>query len=441
MVNQNYRNESGKIEVKINDSWIEPKFEQYESIESIGQPGANGVVIKGIHKKTKREDAIKIWLPRNRNGKEQVNEEQYLEEIRKIAKLNDSRIVKIYDAWEENGCYCCSMEYIAGITYETWLKKNCDMTVRIDMLLKIFDAIIFYQSKGIIHGDIHFRNIMIDENEEVHIIDFGTSIISSYEEQSIHRENFLMYELLEKTLGIQFEKRAFLYNKYKLWGDIEQSDDIRNVMPILFSKSVRSYLKLMIMFTNTHDIINDIEKLYEYCGYLAKGFYLNIDYYYLKVSNKDKGKMEIFNGIMYESLELEQYEDVQDDLNKAERIEFISLFVYFEKIKKDLAVKKIRKQILQTAFRDIDLNEKWEIIKIINNSNDFFEFHKKLLETINNYDKVYLVEIMLRTVLYNIIEKTYKGMNLLKIIQKLHLRMEEVKFQKELYNKIIKLMK
>ena len=37
-------------------------------------------------------------------------------------------------------------------------------------------------------------------------------------------------------------------------------------------------------------------------------------------------------------------------------------------------------------------------------------------------------------------KSAYKGMNLLKIIQKLHLRMEEVKFQKELYNKIIKLI-
>ena len=193
MPNPNYQNNNGKIKIKINDSWIEPQFERYENIEPIGEPGANGVVIKGTHKITKREDAIKIWLPRNRNGKEQVNEKQYLKEIQKITKLNDPRIVKIYDAWKENSCYCCSMEFIAGITYEAWLKKNCDITVRINMLLKIFDAIVFYQSQGIIHGDIHLKNILIDENEEIHIIDFGTSIISSYEEQSIYRENFLMY--------------------------------------------------------------------------------------------------------------------------------------------------------------------------------------------------------------------------------------------------------
>lgn len=168
MPNPNYQNNNGKIKIKINDSWIEPQFERYENLEPIGEPGANGVVIKGTHKITKREDAIKIWLPRNRNGKEQVNEKQYLKEIQKITKLNDPRIVKIYDAWKENSCYCCSMEFIAGITYEAWLKKNCDITVRINMLLKIFDAIVFYQSQGIIHGDIHLKNILIDENERPH---------------------------------------------------------------------------------------------------------------------------------------------------------------------------------------------------------------------------------------------------------------------------------
>ena len=41
--------------------------------------------------------------------------------------------------------------------------------------------------------------------------------------------------------------------------------------------------------------------------------------------------------------------------------------------------------------------------------------------------------------IYNIIEKTYEGMNLLNAIQNVHLRIEELKFQKELYDKIIKL--
>ena len=176
MLNPNYKYKDGKIRVKVNGLWIEPSFERYENIEPIGKPGANGVVIKGTHKITRRDDAIKIWLPRKRNGK----------------------------------------------------------------------------------------------NGEIYIIDFGTSSISSYKEQSNHRENFLMYELVEKTLANQFDNKAFLYRKYSLRGDNEEVDEIRSVVPIFFSESVLCYLHLMIMLTNLHNIINQPKDIYEYCRYILQ---------------------------------------------------------------------------------------------------------------------------------------------------------------------------
>ena len=438
MSNPNYQYEGGKIKVKIDDSWMEPSFERYKNIEPIGEPGANGVVIKGIHKITRREDAIKIWLPRKRNGKNVIRKEQYLAEVQKIAKLKDSRIVTIYDAWTENGCYCCSMEFVNGITYEKWLKENYDMNARVNMLLKIFEAIVFYQTQGIIHGDIHLRNILIDTSEEIHIIDFGTSSFCSYAEQSNYRENFLMYELVEKTLENQFDKNAFLYKKYSLLGDIKELDDIRGAVPIFFSKSILCYLHLRIMLTNLHDIINQPEDIYEYCRYIAKGFYLNMDYFYLKVSGKNEQKLEMFTSAMFESLEDEVYEDCQNDSDEAEKMLFISLFVYFEEVKRRLLDGKIEEEIVEENIKDMCLSRTREIISIINTTNDLFEFHNVLMETIGDYKEVYLIETKLRASLYNIIKETY-GSYLLHILRYLHLRMEDLKRQNELCARIIRL--
>lgn len=126
------------------------------------------------------------------------------------------------------------MEFIDGITYEKWLEENSNISERVNMLLKIFEAIVFYQSQGIIHGDIHSKNIMIEKGGKIHIIDFGTSSISSYKEQSEYRENFLMYELVEKTLESKFDTKAFFYKKYSLKGSIKKINDIRNAVPIFF---------------------------------------------------------------------------------------------------------------------------------------------------------------------------------------------------------------
>lgn len=438
MSNPNYEYKDGKIKVKIDDSWIEPSFKRYENIEPIGEPGANGVVIKGTHKITGRDDAIKIWLPRKRNGKNVIREEQYLAEVRKIAKLKDSRIVTIHDAWTENGCYCCSMDFVDGITYEKWLEKNYDMNTRVNMLLKIFEAIFFYQTQGIIHGDIHSRNILIDKSEEIHIIDFGTSSLSSYAEQSNHRENFLMYELVEKTLANQFDKKAFLYKKYSLQGDCKEHDDIRSAVPIFFSKSVLCYLHLIIMLTNLHDIINQPEDIYEYCRYIAKGFYLNMDYFYLKVSGENEQKLEMFTNIMFESLEDEAYEDSQNDSDEAEKMLFISLYAYFEEIKRGLNDGKLKEEIVEKNIKYRCLNKTREIVNIINKTSDLFEFHNILMERIGDYTEVYSIETDLRASFYNIIKETYGGY-LLHILRYLNLRMEELKQQNELCDRIIRL--
>lgn len=438
MHNPNYEYKNGKIRVKIADSWIEPSFDRYENIKPIGEPGANGVVIKGTHKITRRDDAIKIWLPRKRNGKNEIREAQYLAEVQKIAKLKDPRIATIHDAWTENGCYCCSMEFIDGITYEKWLEENQDMDKRVHMLLKIFEAIVFYQSQGIIHGDIHSNNILIEKNGEIHIIDFGTSSMSSYKEQSNHRENYLMYELVEKTLAHQFDNNVFLYKKYKLQGNIEEFYDIRNAVPIFFSVSVLCYLHLMIMIDNFDDIINQPVEIFEYCRYIAKGFYLNMDYFYSKISGENEHKLEKFTQIMYERLEDEEYEDCQHNSIEMARMEYLSLFAYFEEVKKGPFIEKIKEGIMEKYINDEWFNKPREIIGIINKTKDFFEFHKILMETIGDYEEIYFIEIRLRSALYSIIKEIYGGY-LLHVLRHLNLRIEELKRQNELCDRIIKL--
>lgn len=429
MQNPNYRYRNEKIELKIDGSWIELSLKDYENIKPIGEPGANGVVVRGTHKTTKREDAIKIWLPRKRNGKNEVREEQYLAEVQKNVKFNDHRIARIYNAWQENGCYCCSMEFIDGITYEKWLKQTNNIVNKTNMLLKIFEAILFYQSKGFIHGDIHPRNILIDKNREVHIIDFGTSSISCYEEQSIHRENFLMYELVEKTLGKSFDNKAFYYKKYSLRGNITKDDDIRNVIPIIFSRSVLCYLHLNIMLTGLLDIINVPDALYEYCGYIAKGFYLNMDYFYARVPGENEKRLNMFSKTMFECLEDETYGKCQYDSSESEQKAFVSLFVYFEKVKKDFLSGEIKKQTIEKYIND-EL-----IVDILNRTNDLFDFHNTLMDKLDDCETVYYMERDLRDFLYNILQETYGGL-FLHVVRNLYLRMEEVKLQKELCNKI-----
>lgn len=356
----------------------------------------------------------------------------------KIAKINDRRIATIHDAWTENGCYCCSMEFIDGITYEKWLEKNLEINKRINMLLKIFDAIIFYQSQGIIHGDIHSKNIMIDRNESIHIIDFGTSSMSSYKEQSEHRENYLMYELVEKTMTNHFDDRVFWLKKYSIRGKIQNKEDVRNAIPVMFSKSVISYLNLYIMITNLNDIINQPQDIYEYCRNIAKGFYLNMDYFFSIVPGENQQRMNIFSNTMFESLEDEVYEDAQNNLDKADIVEFLSLYVYYEDVKNGLNAGTISDEIKKKYIEKIFVNEATLIIQGLDEAEDLFTFHEYLLKKLFKSEKIYEIESNLRGCLYAMIEDAYSGY-LLHILRKQYLRMTQIKMNEELYTRTIRL--
>lgn len=230
----------------------------------------------------------------------------------------------------------------------------------------------------------------------------------------------------------------FLYKKYSLQNDIKEYDDIRNVVPIFFSKSVLSYLHLIMLLTNFDDIINQPEDLYEYCRYIAKGPYLNMDYFYSNISGESEQKLKKFTNVMFESIEDEIYERYQDDSDKAEEMKYVSLYAYFEEVKKGLADGEIEEDIMEKYINDNYLSQSREIIRIISTTNDLLEFHNILMETISDYKEVHSIETKLREALYSIIKEAH-GEFLLYVLRHLHLRIEELKLQNELYDRIIRL--
>lgn len=77
-----------------------------------------------------------------------------------------------------------------------------------------------------------------------------------------------------------------------------------------------------------------------------------MDYFYSKVSGENEQKLEKFTNIMFECLEDEAYEDSQNDSNEAERMEFISLFAYFEEVKRGLVDGKIEEGVMEKYIND-----------------------------------------------------------------------------------------
>lgn len=207
-MNQKYKYEDNKLEIYINNKWVEIKFDGYEFIDKIGD-GANGIVLMAKHNITERVDAVKVWLPHKQAKNGMVSKQQYLNEIRKISKLKNRNIITIYDAKIiDNEIYMSAMGYIKSKSLKEWLAQNCNILKRVEVCEKILTTVLDYQNIGVIHGDLHGGNILIDEDDNIHLIDFGTSLFA-YNSQSKKREAYFIVDLVKNLLGEYFIQDYF----------------------------------------------------------------------------------------------------------------------------------------------------------------------------------------------------------------------------------------
>ncbi|WP_372369282.1 serine/threonine-protein kinase [Candidatus Uabimicrobium sp. HlEnr_7] len=136
--------------------------------EQIGR-GGMGMVYKAIHIPSKQQCAIKTLKP----GMGEITVQRFQREAFSSKDLDHNHIIEVYDFCKINNIYFIAMEYVVGETLDKWIEKNPSLSTRLTMLKKITLALGYSHSKNLIHRDIKPMNIMIRENEEPCLMDFG----------------------------------------------------------------------------------------------------------------------------------------------------------------------------------------------------------------------------------------------------------------------------
>lgn len=105
--------------------------------------------------------------------------QRFIEEARTLQELRGNvSVVDIQDFFEENGTAYFVMELIEGCNLRAFKKEhNEEQTFKmaLQMLLLIGSALAEVHRFGMIHGDISPENILITQNGEIKLIDFGAA--------------------------------------------------------------------------------------------------------------------------------------------------------------------------------------------------------------------------------------------------------------------------
>ena len=102
-----------------------------------------------------------------------------MEEINILYKLDHPNIVNYFETYDDKKYLYLVMEYVKGMEMFDKIsnKKSNKFSEKTaaHYMLQLFKAINHCHAQGIVHRDIKPENIMITENDEIRLIDFGLS--------------------------------------------------------------------------------------------------------------------------------------------------------------------------------------------------------------------------------------------------------------------------
>lgn len=102
--------------------------------------------------------------------------EAFRKEAQTLAAINHSNIVKIFDIFQTGSEAFFTMEYISGSTLDDLTERSggrLPVDVTANAACQACSALTRTSSDGLIHRDIKPGNMMLDENGDLKIVDFG----------------------------------------------------------------------------------------------------------------------------------------------------------------------------------------------------------------------------------------------------------------------------
>ena len=146
-------------------------FGNYELLEEIGR-GGQGLVYRARQKSLNRTVALKvIGLGQWATG---VDVKRFRREAEAAASLEHPSIVPIYEVGERDGSYYFSMQFVEGGQLDEVVGRN-PMPIRhaVELIAKLARTVHYAHEHRILHRDIKPGNILLDQNGEPHLTDFG----------------------------------------------------------------------------------------------------------------------------------------------------------------------------------------------------------------------------------------------------------------------------
>lgn len=196
------------------DNFVGKRLDGRYEIQEIIGVGGMSVVYKAYDNIDDRIVAVKIL-----KDEFLANEEfrrRFKNESKAIAVLNHPNIVRVYDVNFGERLQYIVMEYVDGITLKEYIKQQGVVNWKdaLHFITQILRALQHAHDKGIVHRDIKPQNIILLQNGNIKVADFGIARFSRSDTRTMTEKAIgsVHYISPEQARGDMTDEKADIYS-------------------------------------------------------------------------------------------------------------------------------------------------------------------------------------------------------------------------------------
>ena len=157
-------------------------------------------VYRGEHATTKAALAVKVLRQRFAQLPDAVD--RFHKEAEAGMKLNHPNIVKVIDQGRQENRHYMIMEYVEGMNLRDFMKLRTRIPTdqAVPLMLGMARGLQYSLERGVTHRDIKGTNILISNQGEAKLVDFGLATIQGDEQKpGVKSQRTVDYSALERT--------------------------------------------------------------------------------------------------------------------------------------------------------------------------------------------------------------------------------------------------